>query len=50
MSWVGLAVARTPAAEERLKAEFKVAHVYDALHGAFAQFAGQREDIRSHGP
>jgi len=36
MSWVGLAAARKSAAEECLKAEFKVAHAQDALHGAFA--------------
>ena len=36
VSWVGLATIRKPAAEERLKAEFDVAHAHDALDGAFA--------------
>ena len=36
MSWVGLAAAGEPAAEERLKAEFDVTHAHDALDGAFA--------------
>jgi len=49
MSWVGLAAAGEPAAEECLKAEFDVAHVHDALDGAFAQFAGQSEDVSGQG-
>ena len=36
ISWVGLAAARKPAAEECLKAEFDVAHPHDAFDGAFA--------------
>ncbi len=36
MSWVGLAAAGKPAAEECLKPEFGVAHAHDALDGAFA--------------
>ena len=50
MSWVGLAAARIPAAEECLQAEFKVAHAHDALDGSFAQFGSQRQNVRSRGP
>ncbi len=46
---VGLASAGLSMSEERLKAEFNVAHGHDALDGAFAQFASQSEDIGGHG-
>lgn len=50
MSWVGSAAAKTLAAEKCLKVEFDVAPAHDALDGAFVKLAGQREDVRGHGP
>ena len=46
---MGLASAWWLGAEEGLEAEFEVAHAQDALDGAFAQFAGKREDVGRDG-
>ena len=45
MSWDGLASVVWPAAQECLKAEIDVAHSENSLDGAFAEFAGQRENL-----
>jgi hypothetical protein len=50
MLWVRLALAWGTGIKKRLETDFEIAHVDDAVDGAFAQFAGQHEDIRGNDP
>ena len=47
---VGSSIGRGPGASQGGKAEFDVADAHDAVDGALAQFAYQREDLCGHGP
>jgi hypothetical protein len=45
---VTLVFRRWPLTKERLKVKFDIAHPRDPIDGAFAQFAGQGQDIGDH--